>query len=432
MARGGSEGGGRETESCARQGQLYSTGAIWEEINRKTRACFLRPPFARFCKSMPQVLYVGNFTRKVDQKHVQIINTRGANNLQHFCIFTKTNSDRDRVAAETENVTSGTHVRRWDYVTEVDEDLLPPSKLKHLRHRSDKLADDVVEYLNLKPGVDSLRAIEEHLASTTEPKSRAVVDFWAAVNMEPPREVSAFSTVLGDGDKKERAIEECTPGEAMEKNDGKAAATLANGQAVFWRYSSSIFGALLHFSLAGTSTFAHSQLFSFFWRFPERDADGVLIVGGFTSPNLSAVMQETNYLTSDSLNATYYRLLETSLFVGDAMRDMRIGSGKGWRSAIRVRLLHAQVRLRIKSKRGKFNVYDEEVSGIPINQEDLCAVLGSFMIAPIWSMERAGIHLTEEERSAYQAAWRHVGYALSLSSLPGYPLMLSCADSISE
>ena len=129
-------------------------------------------------------------------------------------------------------------------------------------------------------------------------------------------------------------------------------------------------------------------------------------------------MQETNYLTSDSLNATYYRLLETSLFVGDAMRDMRVGAGKGWRSAIRVRLLHAQVRMRIKSKRGKFNVYDEKVSGIPINQEDLCAVLGSFMIAPIWSMERAGIHLTVEERSAYQAAWRHVGYAyhVSLSS----------------
>lgn len=149
-----------------------------------------------------------------------------------------------------DNVPLGAHIRRWDYVTEVDDDLLPPSKLLHLRSRSDKFADDVVEYLQLKPGVDALQAIENHLAST-ETKSQAVVDFWAAVNMEPPQEVSAFSTLLGE-DRKERGTEECTPGEAMERNERRPAPTLAEGQAVFWRYSSSIFGALLHFSLAGT------------------------------------------------------------------------------------------------------------------------------------------------------------------------------------
>lgn len=125
-------------------------------------------------------------------------------------------------------------------------------------------------------------------------------------------------------------------------------------------------------------------------------------------------MNETNYLTSASLDATYRRLLETTLFVLDAMGDMRVGVGKGWKSAVRVRLLHAMVRRRIRLGRGKLKVYDQEVSGIPINQEDLCTVLGSFMVAPIWSMQRTGITLTTEELAAYQAAWRHVGYYLGI------------------
>lgn len=171
--------------------------------------------------------------------------------------------------------------------------------------------------------------------------------------------------------------------------------------------------------------------------------------GGFSSPNLSAVMNETGYLTSAYTDATYKRLLETTLFVLDvrdhmlppalrahpcvaqAMRDMRPGEGRGWRSCVRVRLLHAQVRRRIRLKQGKLKTYDVGVSGIPINQacvpffhlpagtashwqrgSDLCTVLGSFMIAPLWSMKRTGIHLTPREIASYQAAWRHIGFVL--------------------
>ena len=157
-------------------------------------------------------------------------------------------------------------------------------------------------------------------------------------------------------------------------------------------------------------------------------------------------MRETGYLTSKQHDATYRRLLETTLFVLDVrsfphssagshltlrdrqvMTDMTVGEGRGWKSAIRVRLLHAQVRRRIAQKKGKLNTYDADVSGIPINQacvviylcfssrkltgfrRDLATVLGSFMIAPLWSMRRTGIVLSPHEESSYQAAWRHVG-----------------------
>lgn len=78
-------------------------------------------------------------------------------------------------------------------------------------------------------------------------------------------------------------------------------------------------------------------------------------------------MRSTGYLTSSSRDATYRRLVETTLFVLDAMSDMRVGEGKGWKSAVRVRLLHAMVRRKIKQGKGRIE-YSYEEAGVPINQ----------------------------------------------------------------
>jgi hypothetical protein len=39
----------------------------------------------------------------------------------------------------------------------------------------------------------------------------------------------------------------------------------------------------------------------------------------------------------------------------------------------------------------------------------MIATLGSFAIAPLWSLRRLGITLTNEEELAYVAVWRHIG-----------------------
>ena len=44
-------------------------------------------------------------------------------------------------------------------------------------------------------------------------------------------------------------------------------------------------------------------------------------------------------------------------------------TGAGWQSAIRVRMLHSAVRVRIADKRGVRNLYDTAKDGIPVNQE---------------------------------------------------------------
>lgn len=239
--------------------------------------------------------------------------------------------------------------------------MLRPSALRPLRNLSDDLADDCVDFLELKPAQDAFKAIQDHFELAekegTSP-AEAVRRFWDHAHSEVPPEVSGFvqvdKNVDSRGDVNETYGRSATPDVAIKRSDrygrlgsgkrhiphGHRPPCLEEGQAVFWRYSGHIFTALMHFSLAG----------------------------GFSAPNLAAVMRETNYLTSKSRDATYRRLLETTLFVLDAMADMRVGVGAGWRSAVRVRLLHAQVRRRIRLQLGVKKTYDYGVSGVPINQ----------------------------------------------------------------
>jgi ER-bound oxygenase mpaB/B'/Rubber oxygenase, catalytic domain len=97
----------------------------------------------------------------------------------------------------------------------------------------------------------------------------------------------------------------------------------------------------------------------------------------------------------------------------DAMKDMTPRTGIGFRSVIRVRMLHSQVRLRIL-RSGKFDVQEY---GVPINQEDLIATLGAFSVAVIWSMERMKIFISHEDKEAYIAAWRHIGYYMGIQTV---------------
>ncbi|GAA6015880.1 hypothetical protein JCM11491_007224 [Sporobolomyces phaffii] len=288
-----------------------------------------------------------------------------------------------------ERVEAGQVFRKWDFVSEFNRDCLRPSEIEPLRFQSDALADRVVDQLGfvsrpgLAAGKDAYDAVRDYVDddSVERDPSDPVVEFWREMNQLPPDGVCGFNR---SEDKAGVGHDRFCPLDAF--GDAPAEPTLAEGQRVFWKYSGQIFSALMHFSLAG----------------------------GFSSPKLAAVMHETNYLTSDAKEATYKRLLETTLFVLDAMEDMTVGTGRGWKSALRVRLLHAQVRRRILTNRGRYNKYDAERDGVPINQADLLAVLGAFAVGPVWSMARNGFPMSPREREAFRVAWRHVGYYLGI------------------
>ena len=86
--------------------------------------------------------------------------------------------------------------------------------------------------------------------------------------------------------------------------------------------------------------------------------------------------------------------------------------GDGFASTIRVRLLHAAVRQRIlKLASTKPGYYDTEAWGIPINDLDAMATIGTFSATLIWlSLPRQGIYLRQQEITDYVALWRYIGY----------------------
>ena len=89
--------------------------------------------------------------------------------------------------------------------------------------------------------------------------------------------------------------------------------------------------------------------------------------------------------------------------------------GVGWRNTVRVRILHGRVKRRIiKSLDRLDGAYSIDRDGLPINQEDLAATLGSFSIAVLVSLQRMGVNPTPQEREDFVALWRHIGFYMGI------------------
>lgn len=55
--------------------------------------------------------------------------------------------------------------------------------------------------------------------------------------------------------------------------------------------------------------------------------------------------------------------------LGSSKTDMTPVTGIGWKAAVRVRMLHSTVRMRLLQGKGIKMTYSVESDGIPINQE---------------------------------------------------------------
>ena len=110
------------------------------------------------------------------------------------------------------------------------------------------------------------------------------------------------------------------------------------------------------------------------------------------------------------------RLFETTQHILQCTRtlDGIKPGGEGFASSIRVRLLHAAVRQRIlklaEKRPSYFNVAEW---GIPINDLDQIATIGTFSSTLIWlSFPRQGIFLRNQEVEDYLALWRYIAYLM--------------------
>nr|POE65991.1 ras guanine nucleotide exchange factor k [Quercus suber] len=162
-------------------------------------------------------------------------------------------------------------------------------------------------------------------------------------------------------------------------------AQIERGQDVFYRYGGACLTGLAYQSLLGGMGAA-------------RVVETLARTGGF------------------STKVARGRLFETTQHILQCTRslDSIKPGGEGWKSTIRVRLLHAAVRQRIldlaKSRPG---YYDTEAWGIPINDLDSMATIATFSATLIWlSLPRQGIFLRQQEIKDYLALWRYIAHVI--------------------
>ncbi|KAJ1311231.1 hypothetical protein OPQ81_009731 [Rhizoctonia solani] len=299
-------------------------------------------------------------------------------------------------SSQTEHLLAGTICSKWDHVFEWDENCVKASTLEEWRHHSDSLCDEALletfPTSSSSTGVDLLDAIERR----AEQGPGAARKFIEHINRMPPEGIKASDHQI------------------------------RRGQAFFYTYSSPILAGLMHFSLAGG--FASARITRVL------HAVSYLVPGKSSKSGEYSITQATN-------DRTFKRLLETLQMVLDAMggntslveREGRalkpdvhelIPGEEGWRSVVRVRLLHGVARRRIMervrhpelSTEGSIPGYDLSADGYPINQEDLAATLSSFCTAPLLCLTRLGYHPPISEQEDYIALWRHIGYYMGINS----------------
>src|SRR5262249_52930088 len=97
------------------------------------------------------------------------------------------------------------------------------------------------------------------------------------------------------------------------------------------------------------------------------------------------------YLTDKFQRTPWRRLLNTAQFLIDVMAIGRFTpDGHGLRSAQKVRLVHAALRLRL-TRDGRW----DPAWGVPINQEDLAGTLLSFSIVVLDALEKLDLEIPE-------------------------------------
>ncbi|VDB87859.1 unnamed protein product [Peniophora sp. CBMAI 1063] len=173
------------------------------------------------------------------------------------------------------------------------------------------------------------------------------------------------------------------------------------------------------------------------------------LAGGFASSRIVATLNAVSYLVpgtakydaegspSPSTRAqderTYIRLMETFQFVLDVMGctssttywpqarcDEKAEGvpaiapgGVGWKSAVRVRMLHGIARRRAREHLSRAS--QGSLDFVPVNQLDMSGTLAAFSTVPIWCLERLGFNIPYASKSAYLAVWRQVGFYMGIS-----------------
>ena len=128
------------------------------------------------------------------------------------------------------------------------------------------------------------------------------------------------------------------------------------------------------------------------------------LAGGFAADRMNQVLIKTGHLASSKI--TKQRVLETAQMILDIMQPNGLDvDNRGWRAVLVTRLIHAQVRLRLRAK---------ITDSVPINQADMLATIGGFQSVVILGLTKFGIRWTHQQREDFTHLWRYVAFLIGV------------------
>lgn len=133
----------------------------------------------------------------------------------------------------------------------------------------------------------------------------------------------------------------------------------------------------------------------------------VALMGGYGNSAINKPLVFTGALADGAARRTS----ETRAFAVDATRPGALGRfGKGFKTTIRVRFLHAILRRRIRSHPD----WRDEEWGVPINQGDMLATNLAFSVVYLAGMRTLGFRYRRREREGIIHLWRYLGYLMGI------------------
>ncbi|THH20319.1 hypothetical protein EW146_g1009 [Bondarzewia mesenterica] len=288
---------------------------------------------------------------------------------------------------ETAQLALGDIVRSWGHVFEWDDSCVTKEVAEGWRKEGDAVCDEALRVILPSPssstGVDLFSALELHAGKTSHDAAHA---FLGELSRPPPDDLR------------------------VSDNEFRIA------REFFLDHAMQIVQALLYYSLAGgfASPRIVRTLHAVSYLVPH---DQHKVSGSGTNSNASLGLP-----SSRPDDMVFSRLMETFQFVLDVMgctlsRESLtknvthiLPGGEGWKSSIRVRMLHGVARRRALARMGQ-----QYLDFVPINQEDMSATLAAFSTIPLWCLSRFHLPPSSEQARAYLALWRHVGYYMGVS-----------------
>lgn len=132
------------------------------------------------------------------------------------------------------------------------------------------------------------------------------------------------------------------------------------------------------------------------------------LMGGYQSSAINKPLVFTGALDVSSAN----RIAETNAFWLDISRENGLQRfAPGVKTAIRVRIMHAMLRVRIQRN----PEWSNDKWGLPINQSDMLVTNLAFSTLFTEGSRLMGVHITRKEAEAVLHFWKYVGYLLGIN-----------------